>query len=486
MKKKSLGINAILNAAKTALGVIFPLVTFKYASSILGVDNIGMHNWSASVVSYAALFAALGVKTYAIRECAMVREDRDSVNKIASEVFSINLCSTAIAYVALFAVCFLIPKFFPYRTLIWILSFDILFQTLGCGWVYSIYEDYFYITVRSLIVHIVSMVLLFVFVHSEQDLIKYTVISAVASCGANIVNMIGRRKYCTIRPTVHLNLKKHLAPIMAFFMNSVTTTIYVHSDVLILGLMTNNTFVGLYTVAVKVYTIIKNILAAVITVSIPRLSSYWAAGDRKKIDETCHSIFYTLLILAAPAMVGLFSLSRQIVLLISSEKYISAYASLAILSAALLVSVFCWFFSSCILIPSKHENDVLKGTVVAAITNITLNIILIPFYQERAASVTTFIAEAVALGFNYSRARRVFSLRVEKRVILSVALGSLAIFFVCQAVIFFVGTNFLLTIGIAIPLSVLLYGIILFLFKNKYALGLFAIIKRKLSRKKRL
>ena len=42
MKKKSLGINALLNGIKSVISIIFPLITFPYISSILQVDNI-MH-----------------------------------------------------------------------------------------------------------------------------------------------------------------------------------------------------------------------------------------------------------------------------------------------------------------------------------------------------------------------------------------------------------------------------------------------------------
>ena len=57
-----------LNAFKSILNIIFPLITFPYASKILGIDNIGKYNFSSSVVSYFVLFSELGISTYAIRE----------------------------------------------------------------------------------------------------------------------------------------------------------------------------------------------------------------------------------------------------------------------------------------------------------------------------------------------------------------------------------------------------------------------------------
>lgn len=480
MKKKSMGINAMLSAFKTALGVAFPLITFPYVSRILGVDSIGKYNFSYSVVNYAALFAALGVHTYAVRECAKVRENREKMNKMASEIFSINLVATIVAYVVLFILCAKIPKFEINRTLIYVLSLEIVFTTVGCEWVYPVYEDYLYITLRTLGVYILSMTLLFILVHTEQDLFKYASVSAISVCGANIVNLIGRKKYCSIRPTFELNLKQHFSPLMAIFMNTVTTTIYVNSDVLILGLMTTDTYVGLYSVAVRIYTIIKRILAAVITVSIPRLSKYWGEGNQEKMKEICHNIFNSLLILVVPTMVGLFSMSKQIVLLISGSAFRQSQVSLAILSIALLFSLFSWFFTSCILIPSKNEKKVLQGTVAAASVNILFNIILIPFFQERAAAFTTCLAEAVALTFGYMRSRNILKIKVNRKDLISVLAGCLAIVAVSLITNYFIGNQTVKALAIAIPVSVFCYGFVLLVAKNSFAINMIRIVIKRL------
>ena len=488
MKRKNMGLNAVLSAIKTALGIIFPLITFPYATRILGVENIGIFNFSSSVVSYTGLFAALGVRMYAIRECSMVRDDKNKVNNLASSLFSINFGATVIAYAALAILCLFIPKLHAYWPFIAILSLEILFTTVGCEWIYSVYEDFLYVTIRSLCVHTLSLVLLFVFVHTEEDLINYTIISTIAVCGANLANIIGRRKYCRIRLTPHVELKKHLPPIMVFFLNAVSTTIYVNSDVLILGFMTNNTIVGLYTVAARIYTIIKNILASVITVSVPRLSAYWAEGDRDKVKETCDRIFSILLMLTAPAMIGLLALSRPIVLLLSGAAFEKSWVSLSILSVALLVSVFCWFFKSCVLVPSKHEKAAMRGTVAAAITNIVLNFILIPFFQEKAAAFTTFVAEGVSLGIAFAASRKVMKISITKREVLSVLIGCGVIVGICAASEFLAGDHTVWIIAAAIPLSVLAYGAVLLIGKHRYAIlgvnGAREKVKKLLSRRK--
>ena len=479
MKRKSMGANAVLSAVKTALGVIFPLITFPYATRTLGAENVGRFDFASSAVSYAVLLSALGFRMYAIRECSRVRGDRKSLEEMGSSIFTINVVSSVAAYVILAALCVFVPKLRANWILIAILSLEIAFTTVGCEWVYTVFEDFLYITVRYLCIHLVSLVLLFCFVRTQEDLVKYTILSVGALGAACVANVVGRRRYCRIRLTRHVEAKTHLPPIMVFFFNNLSTTIYVNSDRLILGFMTSYTYTGLYYVAARIYSIVKSILASVINVAVPRLSEYWSENAVDKVKETCGRIFSVLLILSVPAMAGLITLSRQIVLLLSGAEYERSYVSLAILGVALLVAVFSWFYKNCILIPAKHEKKVMAATVTAAAVNIVLNLILIPFFQEKAAAFTTVVAEAISLTMMLLASRKVLRIRVSLREVLTVLGGSALIVLICKTAEFLAGENPLLIIVTAIPASVLSYGAVLLLAKNPYALAGLAAVGRK-------
>ena len=51
-KQKSISFNLIVNGIKTLMSVLFPLITFPYASRILGASGIGKVNCASSVISY--------------------------------------------------------------------------------------------------------------------------------------------------------------------------------------------------------------------------------------------------------------------------------------------------------------------------------------------------------------------------------------------------------------------------------------------------
>lgn len=74
VKNKSLGVNAVLNAFKSALAILFPLITYPYAFRILHTEGIGKVNYATSIISYFILIASLGISTYAVREGAKYRD----------------------------------------------------------------------------------------------------------------------------------------------------------------------------------------------------------------------------------------------------------------------------------------------------------------------------------------------------------------------------------------------------------------------------
>ena len=205
--------NAAYNTIKTVFGIIYPLITFPYISRVLMPENVGKINFGSSVVSYFMLIASLGVTTYAIRECSKVRDNKDELERTASQIISINLLSTFIAYLALVVTLFVARPLDNYRELICIQSATIIFTTLGADWINSAMEDFKFIAMRTVGMQIVSLVLMFVFVHNPEDYIIFAIISVVASSGANVINIIYRRKFCRTKFTLQIDWKKHLPPI---------------------------------------------------------------------------------------------------------------------------------------------------------------------------------------------------------------------------------------------------------------------------------
>src|SRR5699024_3325508 len=155
--KKSVGTNIFYNVARTALSIVFPLITFPYITRKLGADAIGRYNFSISIVSYFILIAGLGINTYAVREGTREVSDKKKISKFSNQIFTINIIATLCSYILMTMLIYFIPRFAEYRETILILSLEIICTTVGVNWLFSIYENFKILTIVYFITQCISL-----------------------------------------------------------------------------------------------------------------------------------------------------------------------------------------------------------------------------------------------------------------------------------------------------------------------------------------
>lgn len=468
---KSIKVNVLLNAIRQSLSVIFPLITFPYVSRILGSIEYGKYTFSASIVNYLALLSAFGISNYAIREGARIRDDKKKISQLASDLFTVNLITSVIAYTILFILIHYSSKLQNYKLLIAIQSLCILFTTIGMDWINTIYEDFLYITVRYIIIQILALISVFLFVKSPNDTLIYCFILVCASYSGNLINLVYIRKYVHIKINVKIKLKSYLLPLFILFINSLTTVIYVNSDITMLGLFFNDREVGIYSFAVKIYNIIKYFINAIMITVVPRLT-YLRELDEAKYHSYIQSVANVLLIFLLPITFGVFMLSDSIILIAGGKEYLSGDLSLKVLTFALVFALISSVFTNCILIVNRLEKCCLIATTSSACINVILNLVLIPVIGIVGAALTTVVAEMVNMIIQAFYSKKELNIRFILKApnILSIILGSLFVVFVCLLCNrIWIGNNMLnvcARVIIAFIISVMGYGFILFLTKN--------------------
>lgn len=394
---RSVKINAILNIIKQCSNIIFPLITYPYVSRVLGAEGVGKYSFPSSLTSILATVAALGIPTYAVREGARIRENKKEIYKLSSELFTINLIAMIFVLFFLGIATTLVPRLKRESLLIYILSLNIVTSVLGRDWINSVYEDFLFITIRYILFQSIAVVLIFTFVKEPSDFIVYTCITVFGNSGGYLANILHTQKLIPIGVTLHPNLKKHIRPILFLLGTALAIQLYVQSDITILGFFRSTQEVGIYTIASKIYEIIKSLLNAVIIVTVPRLSKYIGNHDFESYNFLLEKLRSSLCVLVFPCIVGLFMEASNIMILIGGTEYLSGVPALRVLCAALALAVFGCFFSSGVLVPVKRDKFYFIATIVSAVENIVLNIVFIPLLGIVGAALTTVIAEFIVM-----------------------------------------------------------------------------------------
>lgn len=410
-KSKSILLSSFFNVIKTFSGLVFPVITFAYASRILGDVGIGQVNFAKSIVSYFVMFAMLGMNYYGTREGAKLRNDKEAFSKFAHEMFLINGITTAIAYVFLLISLVFVPKLQDYRTLLLISSAAILLQGLGLEWMYQAIEEYRYIAIRSVVFQLAAFVALFLFVREKDDVVPYAVITVLAGSGSYLLNFLNARKYIRFRRYGHYEILRHLKPILWLFAMVVSIELYTVLDSTMLGFLKGNAAVGRYTAAVKVNKMVVHLITAAGSVLIPRLSFYIRHNEGRKLHELLVKFYNYVFLFSVPAAVGLFMLSDDVIVLFSGNEFLSAGLTMRILTPIILVITFSITTNQQTLIPMGKEKLMLIATAVGAVVNLTLNRFLIPLYAENGAAVATVAAETAVAVISFLNIRKYFDMK---------------------------------------------------------------------------
>lgn len=223
LKTKSVKFNFMMNMILTVSSFVFPLITFPYVSRVLLVEGNGYVSFATSVLTYFTMFASLGIPSYGIRACAQVRDDRKELSRVTQELFIINIITTIVVSIVFVITLFTVPQFKEQQTLLWINGASLILNAVGVNWFYSAMEQYSYITVRSIIFKIASIILMFIFVRQQKDYIIYGAITVFATSGSNLLNFVNLRKFIDLKPVGNYRFKRHLKPILYFFAASAAT-----------------------------------------------------------------------------------------------------------------------------------------------------------------------------------------------------------------------------------------------------------------------
>ena len=269
---------------------------------------------------------------------------------------------------------------------------------------------------------------------------------------------------------------------LVFFANSLAITVYCNADTTMIGAILSDYDVGIYTVAMKIYTIIKNLIAAIFVVCIPKLSILFGEKDKTKFKDLLNNILGILTILVFPISFGLIGVSEMVVKLIAGEDYIMAVMPLQCLSLGIVFAIFGGFWVNCINIPMKQEKISLKATVLAAVLNIVLNLLAIPTLHQVGAAVTTVVAEGIVFVISYMLNKESRGYIQSKKFIRRFSeslIGGVSVWALCKGVSYFVSNCFVGLI-ISIILGGVFYFFELLFFKEELLLDI--VLRRKKRR----
>ena len=238
-------------------------------------------------------------------------------------------------------------------------------------------------------------------------------------------------RFGALRPVREASLWRALARgSFPFAAASVLSLVYVRVDVLFLSYLSGNATVGIYEAATSL-AIRVNVLAWIVNLSLFPLLSYRFAKDEGSLGVITGKAIHQLMIPGFLAAAIFWSFGRELIGLLYGAEFLAAVVALrwfALITPLRMID----HSLSIALRASDRQTQTTVGSVVAALVNVGLNIVLIPRYHMMGAVVATILTEVVVFGVGWWYLRREMAAMIRWRAFAAPLAGALSVAAVAQ------------------------------------------------------
>ena len=464
--KKNYFFNVILSVSN----ILFPILTIPYVSRILGPEGMGKVQFVNSFTQYFILLAALGIPIYGTREIAKLKNNKNEIKSLFTSLLIINfftvLLLSFIYFILIFNNDILHADFYFF----FISSFALILSIFNVDWFYAGLEKYKFITIRSLLVKLFFLIILFLFVKTKIDLKIYLITIVGSTVLNNIWNIVLAREYITILNVNFIYIKKHFKPLLYIFSSIVAASVYSTIDTIFLGFIKGFSDVAFYGAASRLIKMTIPILTSLSPVLLPMLSIAHQEKDYDKIKHFAKKSFDFVILLSIPMTFGLFILAPELIRLMSGIEFEPSILSMRIMSPIVVIISFSTVWVLQILTPAGKDFEIAISVILGLVFSIIMNILLIPKYGYIGATISNTIAELLVMISFYYFSRKIVNGVFDIKIFSISVICSLVFFPLIYLIRFFFYNNFIIVfLSIFICIFWFLFAQII-LFKNKILL----------------
>jgi len=381
----------------------------------LGVQQFGVLNYATAFVAILNPLATLGLDGVVIQKMVHVSSNKE---KVLGTTFWLKLLGGFISWL-LAITCIAVLRHDEQST-IWIvaiLSAAGIFQSFDVVdlWFQSQLQSKYSVLAKNTAFVIITLFRI-VLIEMQAPLIAFASVGlAEIALGAICLMIAYRFKGFSgwLWRWSFSQAKSLLKESLPFMFAGLSILIYMKIDVIMLGEMVGDRAVGIYSAATRISEVWYFIPTSIVSSVSP---SIFAAKD---ISETLYyekikQLFRFMMLVSIFISIPISFLSQIIVVKLFGEAYATA---------GLILSIHIWssffVFTGCAISPwfiaEKMAHLSLYRTIIGAVSNVILNIFLIPMYSGVGAAIATFISYALGaalIDILHPKSRKIFQIQV--------------------------------------------------------------------------
>lgn len=372
------------------LGFIWTMIMARY----LGVEQYGIFGFAVSLTGILCILFDFGIGIHSVRHIAT---DYDSAPKYLGNAIPLKGLFSIFGFIVILIVLIIMKCDELTITVTLLITIEQILKKFVelMNATFQAFEEGKFQGISNTLLNVITFIFILIAVYTDLGIYGIS----IGYILANMLTLI----YCYHVLTKHLTKPKYeldkefckritLAAI-PFAATAILTSIYYSIDMVMLTNMVGNYATGIYNATYKligVLTLFYGIYSAVI---FPVMSKFYKNDEKLLLILYEKSIKYLMLIII-PIAIATMIYSRDIIQLIYGPGYEPSSSVLSI-----LIWTVCLIFISgagnILLNASYKEVTVTKIYAIAALFNVVLNLILIPYLSYNGAAITTVLSDVL-------------------------------------------------------------------------------------------
>lgn len=399
----SLKKNVAYNFAYQLLILILPLVTAPYLSRVIGAEGVGVYSYSYSIATYFVYFVMLGLNNYGNRSIAAVQDDRQNRSKRFWEIYTMQAVCFLIAGAAYVLYAFELSGDVTIALLQGIYVLSALFDV---NWFFFGMEQFRLTVIRNAVVKTLTAAAVFVFVRDAGDIDAYVAVMCTGFLVSQLALWPFLGRYVDFAKPSLKGVLRHLKPNLVLFVPVVAVSIYNILSKIVLGAVAGADQVGFFENAVKVIQVPTALVAAVGTVMLPRTSALVAKGEHDKAARHTERTLVYVMAFTSVAAFGIPAVAYPFTDLFYGGGFEPTAACMVVLCATVPLLGFGNVVRTQYLIPMARDSVFLWSAICGAVTNVVVNLLLIPLFGCLGAAFGSVAAEGAVLLYQLVMVRK--------------------------------------------------------------------------------
>lgn len=373
---------------------VIPLMTLPYITRILGAEQYGIFSIALNIVTYLQVLVEYGFGMSATRKIALA--EKKDLSKLFSSVLYARSFLLFVSLMISLSYNFVHKSNTQLTISLAILLICLLGYSVQMDWVFQGKQEMKYISIVNIISRTISVIGIFAFVRTAEDLFLYCFLYSVSPLLSGFVGLfIAKKKYKLNLRKLHMHeIYNEIKDGWFVFTTQLSAKAFGAIGVTFLGIFAPPTEVGIFSAIQKIPNIMILAWTPISQVVYPISSQHFKNGWKEGTEFVYKVRKYILpFFLVGGLLVNIFS--KDIILILFGSAYAEYFYWVTPLLLWLIVAINNNFMGVQILLGSGHDKEYSESFQIGVISTVLFNLVLIYFFKGTGAAIAPIISEGI-------------------------------------------------------------------------------------------